>query len=148
MTWIERADTAGMRRRLRATVGHLPAIVVAFAALVVVLDVSALLVGGAYVRERPLWAAFWAMLGLALLAALVIGRRRWAWWLCLLSSIGYLTSPVWGERLHLVYGVVELAFLALLLTPSMRRHASVSARGLKPIRCVGGRRRQDGCPSA
>jgi hypothetical protein len=63
------------------------------------------------------------MLGLGLLAALVIGRRRWAWRLCVLAPVAYLVSPVWGARFRPVYDAIELAFLALLATPSMRRHA-------------------------
>ncbi len=114
-----------MRQSVRAKVGQLPATVIAFAVLVVVFDCVALVVSSRSMLERPLWTALWAVLGLGILAALVVGRRQWPWWLGLLSSIVYLASPVWGARLHPVDAIVELVFLALLLTPSMRRHVGV-----------------------
>jgi hypothetical protein len=116
-----------MRQRVRATVGYLPATVIAFATLVLVFDCVALVASSRPLFERPLWTALWAVLGLWLLAALVIGRRQWAWWIGLLGSVSYLVSPAWGVRVHPVYDVVELVFVALLLTPSMRRHAGVLA---------------------
>jgi hypothetical protein len=106
-------------------VRRLPATAIAFAVLVVILDGTSLAVHSSYVRERPLWTAVWTVLGLGLLAALVIWRHRWAWWLCSTISIAYLISPAWGARFRPVFDVIELALLALLLTPSMRRHAGV-----------------------
>lgn len=114
-----------MRQRISVTLKRLPATVIVFTALVVILDGAFLAVNSSYVRERPLWTAFWVVLGLGLLAALVIWRQWWAWWLCLISPIAYLASPAWGASFHPVYDVIELAFIALLLTPSMRRHAGV-----------------------
>jgi hypothetical protein len=114
-----------MRQRIPVTLRQLPATAIAFTALVMVLDGTFLVVNSSYVRERPLWASFWVLMGLGLLAALVIWRQRWAWWLCLIGPIAYLVSPAWGARFRPVYDVIELAFLALLLTPSMRRHAGV-----------------------
>jgi hypothetical protein len=114
-----------MRQRISVTPKRLPATAIAFTALVVVLDGTFLVVNSSYVRERPLWTAFWVLLGLGLLAALVIWRQPWAWSLCLIGPIAYLVSPAWTARFHPVYDVIELTFLALLLTPSMRRHAAV-----------------------
>ena len=114
-----------MRQCISVTLNRLPATVIAFAALVVVLDGTFLVVNSSYVREWPLWTAFWVVLGLGLVAALVLWRQLWAWWLCLISPVAYLVSPAWGARFHPVSGVIELAFLALLLTPSMRRHVGV-----------------------
>jgi hypothetical protein len=118
-----------MRRRVCATVRQLPATVIVFAVLAVALDGGALAVHSAYVSERPLWTGLWTMLGLWWLAALVIGRRRWAWWFGLLSPIGYLAAPAWGDPFHLLSDIVELVFLALLIIPSMRRHTGVMAGG-------------------
>ena len=117
-----------MRRRISVILGRLPVTAIAFTALVVILDGTYFVVHSSYVRERPLWASFWVLLGLGLLAALVIWRQRWAWWLCLISPIVYLVSPAWGARFHPVNDVVELVFLALLITPSMRAHARVLTR--------------------
>ncbi len=116
-----------MRQRARTTIRQLPPTVIVFAALVLVFDGAALAVDGRAVLERPLWTALWTMLGLWLLAALVIGRRQWAWWLGVLGSISNLVSPAWGARLRPGNDVIELVFLALLLTPSMRRHTGVLA---------------------
>jgi hypothetical protein len=102
-----------------------PATVIAFTVLVVILDAIFLAMDSSYVRERPLWTVFWIVLGLGLLAALAIWRQWWAWWLCLISPIAYLASPAWGARLHPVYDIIELGVLALLLRPSMRRHAEI-----------------------
>jgi hypothetical protein len=118
-----------MGRGISATLRGLPATAIAFTGLVVVLDSTSLLLNSSYVRERPWWTAVWVMLGLGLLAALVLWRQQWAWWICLIAPIFYLASPAWGSRFHPVYDAFELAFLALLLTPSMRRHAGVLARG-------------------
>jgi len=114
-----------MRQPISVTLKRLPATAIAFAALVMILDGAFLIVHSSYVRERPLWTAFWVLLGLGLLAALLIWRQWWAWWLCLISPIAYLVSPVWGARFRPVYDLIEVAFIALLLTPSMRRHAGV-----------------------
>ena len=81
-----------MRQRISVTLKRLPATVIAFTALVVALDGTFLVMNSSYVRERPLWAAFWVLLGLGLLAALVIWRQWWAWWLCLINPIAYLIS--------------------------------------------------------
>jgi hypothetical protein len=116
-----------MGRGISATLRGLPATAIAFTGLVVVLDGTSLLLNSSYVGERPWWTAVWVMLGLGLLAALVLWRQQWAWWISLIAAIIYLASPAWGSRAHPVYDAFELAFLALLLTPSMRRHAGVLA---------------------
>jgi hypothetical protein len=122
--------------------------VIAFATLVVVFDCVVLVASSRPLFERPLWTALWTMLGLWLLAALVIARRQWAWWIALLGSVSYLVSPAWGVLLHPVYDVVELVFVALLLTSSMRRHAGVLAGRREVPAARGWGSRQGGCPSA
>jgi hypothetical protein len=108
-----------------ASLRRLPATVIAFPVVVLVIDGTTLALDSTYVRERPLWTAFWALLALGLLGALVIWRQPWAWWLCVLNPIASLASPAWGARLHPISDIVALVFLLLLLTPSMRRHARI-----------------------
>jgi hypothetical protein len=53
---------------------------------------------------------------------LVTWQRRWAWWLCVVTAAAWLVSPAWGDRFHPLDDLPEAALLALLVTPSMRRH--------------------------
>ncbi len=111
-----------MRERAKTLVKRTPRTVLAFAALCLLLDAAELII---YRRRIGAHAAVWAVefvVAFALLAALVVWRRRWAWWLCVIEAVAWLVSPAWGVRFHPLTDLIDAVFLALLLTPSMRRH--------------------------
>jgi hypothetical protein len=118
-----------MRRRLPATVEDAPLTVIVFTGLALVLDVADWVVYYPSLSKYPLWNGFWFVLALGGLAAIVVWRQEWAWWLGLLSELAYVLSPAWGARLHPISDALELLLIGLLVTPSMRRYVGVlSAR--------------------
>jgi hypothetical protein len=104
---------------------QLPRGVLAFVALVLLYDVAALLLARRWFHAHPLGGAFWLLMSFGLLAALVIWRQRWAWWIAFIGPLLWLASPAWGERFRPITDLVELVFLAAILTPTMRRHVGV-----------------------
>ena len=114
--------------------------VLAFAALCLLLDMAGLIVQRARISAHPLTAAVELTLALLLLAALVIWQRRWAWWVCVVTAAAWFVSPAWGDRFHPLDDLLEAALLALLLTPSMRRHVGGTLAGAGPDRTRAGGR--------
>jgi hypothetical protein len=108
---------------------QLPRGVLAFGAFVLLFDVAALLADWRWLHAHPLAGAFWFLLSLGLLAALVFWRQRWAWWIAFIGPLLSLLSPAWGARFRPVSDVVELVFLAAILTPTMGRHVGLVTRG-------------------
>ena len=93
-----------------------------FTGIVLLWQATFLALNPGYVREDPVWAGAWGAFGLASLAALVVWRQRWAWWLYLAGPVYYLLSPALGVRVHPAWDIAELALLVLLVSPSMRRY--------------------------
>jgi hypothetical protein len=112
-----------MRQRANALLKRTPRTVLGFAALCLVLDVGWYVVYPGSIDAHLVLAAVEFPLSLALLAALVLCRRRWAWWLCVAGPVSWFVSPAWGYRFHPVTDLIEAALFVLLLTPAMRRHA-------------------------
>jgi hypothetical protein len=69
---------------------------------------------------------------LGLLAAIVIGRQAWAWWVAVALPIVYIAASAWAASIRLPAALVELVCLVLLLMPSMRRHVGVVGRDRRP----------------
>jgi hypothetical protein len=109
-------------------VKELPRGVLGFVALVLLYDAVVLVANWRWFHTRPLAGACWFLVSLGALAALVIWRQRWAWWLAFLGPVLWLVSPAWGAPLRPVTDAVELVFLAAILTPTMRRHVGVLTR--------------------
>jgi len=118
-----------VRQRLPATMKGVPLTVIVFTALSLVLNALDWILDP-YLSRYPVWNGVWNLLFLGVLAAIVVWRQRWAWWLCLLSPLAYVVSPAWGARFHPIWYVIELVFIGLLLTPSMRAYV----RGVRPRR--------------
>jgi hypothetical protein len=111
-----------MRLRVHAAVRGLPRTVIAFTVLALVLVVVDWVVYFPRLSTHLLGNAVWCVLGLGVLAAIVLWRQRWAWWLYLLVLLAYVVSPAWGARLHPVADAIDLDFIGLLLAPSMRAY--------------------------
>jgi hypothetical protein len=79
-------------------------------------------------HAHPLAGACWFLLSFGLLAALVIWRQRWAWWIAFIGPLMWLVSPAWGAPFRPVTDVVELVFLVAILTRTVRRHVGVLTR--------------------
>lgn len=123
-----------MRLRLSAAAKGVPVTVIVFTVLALVLDALGWVVYFPRLSKDLMWSAFWFALALGGLAAIVVWRQGWAWWLCLLSELAYLCSPVWGTRFHPITDAIELIFLGLLVTPSMRAYVGVTGGGRREER--------------
>jgi hypothetical protein len=110
-----------------------PLTVLVFAALSLALTVLDWLAYPSLSRY-PVWYGSWNLLSLGGLAAIVVWGQGWAWWLCLLSELCYMLAPAWGARLHPVWRAVDLVFLGLLISPSMRSYVGVLSHGRKTHR--------------
>jgi hypothetical protein len=117
-----------MRQRLPAAVNGVPRTVAVFTVLTLVLVAVDCVVYFRYLSAHLLSSAAWCVLDLGLLVALVVWRQRWAWWLWLLIELGYVISPTWGARFRPITDAIELVFIGLLLTPSMRAYVQASRR--------------------
>src|ERR1700722_3427613 len=95
---------AGLLRRVQ----RLPRGVLCFVALVLLYDAVALAVDWRWFQNHPLAGACWFLLSLGGLAAIVIWRQRWAWWLAFIGPLLWLVSPAWGARFRPVTDAVEL----------------------------------------
>jgi hypothetical protein len=104
----------------------------AFLLLVPVLD-AVYLATSSQVQRHPVYIGVSMTLALALTAALVIGRRLWAWWLCMASAFLSLVALLSDARFHSLDDGIEVVFVALLLTPSMRRHVRGNRGGSRII---------------
>ncbi len=125
-----------MRQQLLATTKSVPLAVIMFTALSLVLNVLDWVIIPD-LSKYPVWNGVWNVLALGVLAAIVFWHRGWAWWLFLLSELAYVLSPAWGARFHPVGDAIELVFIGLLLTPSMRAYVRVPRprrRRTKPLR--------------
>lgn len=113
-----------MRQRLSATTKGVPLAVIMFTALSLVLNALDWIVDPD-LSKYPVWNGAWNLLALSVLAAILFWHQGWAWWLSLLSELAYVLSPAWGARFHPVGDTIELVFIGLLLTPSMRAYVRV-----------------------
>lgn len=111
-----------MREHAYALLKRTPRTVLGFAALCLLLDVGPFIVYRSRTSAHLAGVAVDLTLALALLAALVVWSRRWAWWLCVAGPLAWFVSPAWGDRFHPITDLIEAALLALLLTPAMRQH--------------------------
>ena len=116
------ADEDGMRDRTYALLERTPRTVLGFAGLCLLLDVGWYIVYRSKIDAHLVGAAVELVLALAVLAALVFWRRRWAWWLCVAGPVWWFVSPAWGYRFQPLTGIIEAALLLLLLAPAMRHH--------------------------
>jgi hypothetical protein len=87
-----------------------------------------------YVSHHAAWIACWDAFGLATLAALVVWRQRWAWWLVLIGQVWSLLYLVFGAVSHPFWAAVELVLLALLLSPPTRRYLFAEGRPVREVR--------------
>jgi len=114
--------------RLVERVKQLPRGVLVFAVLVLLYDAALLVVDWGWLAANPFAGALRFGFSFGVLAALVIWRQRWAWWIAFIGPLVSLASPVWGSRFRPVTDLVELVFIAAILTPTIRRHVGVLTR--------------------
>jgi hypothetical protein len=65
------------------------------------------------------------------LAALVIWRQRWAWWLWVIVYIIALVSSAWQKGPIGISYAVDVLTLGLLISPPMRRY--LNTRPANPV---------------
>ncbi len=63
------------------------------------------------------------------LAAVVVWRQRWAWWLYVLLYVVAVISPAWQEWSWFIPYALDVLTLALLVSRSMRRYVGVGGIG-------------------
>jgi hypothetical protein len=87
-----------------------------------------------YVSHHPVSTACWDAFGLAILAALVVWRQRWAWWLVLIGQVWSLLYLLLGATFHPVWAGAELVLLALLFSRPTRRYLFPDGRPVREVR--------------
>jgi hypothetical protein len=91
--------------------------------------------GGIYGLSReirhPNYVALYAsavVVGALWLAALVVWRQRWVWWLYVIVYCISIASPLSGRQFAVVPYVVGVLTLALLVSPQTRQYVGIGRK--------------------
>ncbi len=106
---------------------HIPPVVLAFLAI----QIGQLAYGfSREVRDdRHLPAYVLAVvLGALWVAAIVVWRQRWAWWLYVIGGFLVLASPVWGKWAGVIRYSLNVVVMALILSHTMRQYVGIRRR--------------------